>query len=53
MNKYDEGYKKGRKDEAEITLTNLLSLKSELDGVGYDAERSFLNTLIKDLEESE
>lgn len=50
IKQYDKGFLDGQLSEAEVFLENLQTLKDELNGVGYDSNRSFINTLIADLE---
>lgn len=50
VKQYDKGFQDGQLSEAEVFLENLQTLKDELNGVGYDANRSYINTLIADLE---
>ena len=50
LKQYDKGFLDGQLSEAEIFLENLQSLKDELNDVGWDSDRSFINTLMNDLE---
>lgn len=50
LSQYDKGFLDGRIKEAKVQLENIISLKDELDSVGYDSKRTFLNILIKDLQ---
>lgn len=51
MKPYDKGYLDGQLGEAKVNLANLQALKGELESVGFDSERSFINKLMADIEE--